>query len=1447
MESMVSIKDISGNILQPVLLTENCEHIEELMQSDYVTFSWESDQPDTLPVGAYIEYKGEKYSLLEPYSPIQNDELKFTYQPQFQSVIMSWVKIPFFMYNYSADNEITSREPDWELTDNPANFMSVICNGIKNETGETWTYSVDASLPASATLVFQSVDIFSALNSIANAFETEWWADKANKVLHLSKAEHGTPVVLEVGVNVNTPSVTNSKEGYYTRFYAFGSTRNIVQDYRGANVNNLVNKRLTLDPVKYPNGYKDIRPGLQQGEIFPKILIFDDVYPSSNLAISDVRVRLMWKIDESTGEKVQIGTNDDGNPIYDQYAIWYFRIPGFTLNNSFYGKDNPDGMRISGKELSAHFETGALQGREFELIYHDKSETVSSADGTSIVLSAGDYEIKFKEEGTYIIPAITALIPSDGDHVILFNIRMPHEYVNAAYTELEAAMDKEIARLSSDLNNYQFSSNPIAFYENNPGLSLGRKVTYVNGNYSYSTRVIRLATKLDYDFQQDITIGNDKIKGNTQEIKEEVASANKDLNLLTVINDMTSSLQQSYQRTQKMMMDGFANIKNMWQFDPETPDTIYSKYNVWSTGFLSAKGLNPGDGGSGTGGSSGASFLYELADVHPNEDGTGVLGASAGKVLTYGSDGKWYAADAAGGLDVSAMWDALSAADSSKKIDASHLPDLGGKYVTLDTFQTITSGKAFSSYVHFRTGTRGLSIYSDLRGNAGAIEITGENGLWAAHSLEFENSGNIICYHRFTSKGGIYAYGRVFGSGDDEGIVVNRAENRYAALTLGDATGLHSTFYLFPDNRAIWRYNDGTTNFDIEHPYKSGTVALVSDLSDYVRKSGDKMTGALNFANNTPNLAGDDVYIGDLNRAGHLGVKGANGETGISFLSHGSEWSSNARHYSISWNGKNMRASSNALFNNLNADMLDGYHRENLFNNHIEVMNTWGKTVTINIEGDSNTYYPVVISCIHEKEWLHHISVWKSLGSRTASYPGNHSNGTSSLWVMYEGRNNEWDGNCGFYRTVYWNYGYAALVAKAEATGGSDGRLVVWLRGGGTEYKISADYKVYVNIYYEEHDISRFSDHPKYVAPTTEIGNKGVVNTQPMFGSLRGSLWGQWYDAVDGVNGKLTVRHSGLYGLELRSTDSAESSIDYRTLNGDRFVAGAYPHRFFIWKEGFGEIISFLNNGNVGIGNTNPYYTLDVNGSVRCTDWIRNRGNNGWYNESYDGGIYMEDSQFVKVYHTPFFRCDMFSAGINGYSDNAYSVAYNAAAPNNDNYCCYSFIRSAMKAFGMGFNTDNEIWLGTANTNRKASSQWIHINDRGVWTDGHLSCKGNNTSDARLKKDINDFNATSILRLLRPVSFKWNDIARRNSKVFDTDGVQYGLIAQETKAVAPWAVVDNMFNDGYMGVRYEKFIPLLMKAEIETMDEVADLKRRLTDVERENEILKKKLKMLEAA
>ena len=67
----------------------------------------------------------------------------------------------------------------------------------------------------------------------------------------------------------------------------------------------------------------------------------------------------------------------------------------------------------------------------------------------------------------------------------------------------------------------------------------------------------------------------------------------------------------------------------------------------------------------------------------------------------------------------------------------------------------------------------------------------------------------------------------------------------------------------------------------------NGTSITVysSSIADgrYVKKTGDTMTGALNFANNTWNQVGDDAAIGDYNVAGCLGIKGLTAGPGLAF------------------------------------------------------------------------------------------------------------------------------------------------------------------------------------------------------------------------------------------------------------------------------------------------------------------------------------------------------------------------------------------------------------------------------------------------------------------------------------------------------------------------------------------------------------------------------------
>jgi hypothetical protein len=59
------------------------------------------------------------------------------------------------------------------------------------------------------------------------------------------------------------------------------------------------------------------------------------------------------------------------------------------------------------------------------------------------------------------------------------------------------------------------------------------------------------------------------------------------------------------------------------------------------------------------------------------------------------------------------------------------------------------------------------------------------------------------------------------------------------------------------------------------------------------------------------------------------------------------------------------------------------------------------------------------------------------------------------------------------------------------------------------------------------------------------------------------------------------------------------------------------------------------NAGRVGIKKVPISYPLEVNGEALIEGWLRTSGNTGWFNETYSGGWYMENSTWVRNYNKP--------------------------------------------------------------------------------------------------------------------------------------------------------------------------------------------------------------------
>lgn len=450
-----------------------------------------------------------------------------------------------------------------------------------------WKAQTTNTLPNAINVSFADNDVLSALTSIANAVgdNCEWHIDYDDEIIYFGKVVIGdTPLNLVVGENVGVPSISESRENYYNAFTVFGGTRNITQtNSKGENISSsdirlqleAGNGSIAVDGKNYKYDIDsfstmDLRQDKQTEPLFTKVLNFSDVFPSLTTYVYNVRGRKKYVLDSTTNQKIPLTRNADGSVVtYKTFTVWYMRLaycttekvndktPINTTNDNgtthyWYDFEVTDDLIIAGKTLSCSFEPNfnanalstPLAGRGtngeyvgFELNYHKNSSSSHESDDVSTTkfnILAGDYEIIYQQDNNVIVPtnADEQLIPH-GESLpslkcnitVLYNIAMSDVYKTDAQTRLLNKAKAEIIRLMSDLNNYTFKSYPQVFERKNPHLQIGQNVMYNDGQgYKLNTRILKLSTNIDFDFIQEITIGNQTIKGTITQLKEDVQS-----------------------------------------------------------------------------------------------------------------------------------------------------------------------------------------------------------------------------------------------------------------------------------------------------------------------------------------------------------------------------------------------------------------------------------------------------------------------------------------------------------------------------------------------------------------------------------------------------------------------------------------------------------------------------------------------------------------------------------------------------------------------------------------------------------------------------------------------------------------------------------------------------------------------------------------------------------
>lgn len=400
-----------------------------IMRGDTVTLTFTSFEFFDFKIGDYCTIYGSKYRMNRDAVWTRNWKRSYSYTLTLEGQYFQLSRVQYLTLN--ANNNFT--EGKFTLRAKPADFLDLVVSNMNRVfPSEGWQagFVIDADFQQ---LDFAGENCLQALTKMADAFGTEFLIN-GNKI-NLIQSQPSTGIVLEYGKGKALYNITKANQDNYTgivtRLYAYGSSKNLGDNYRSGAPSLRMADSLFVERSVATYG------------LYEATIYFDgnngtqEIYPHRTGVVSAVSAN-----DTFIDAAIDFDVNDQ-------------LIPGVTAKLTF--------------------NTGLLAGTVFEIHSFDNATKTfvinPNTSSQTITLPNDD------------------LHPAIGDTYVLTDIIMPLSYVTSAEAALKLAAQKYISTRPGPV--FTVACNPRYFKATAVPLQLGGSLTLLMADAAIN-RPIRL-------------------------------------------------------------------------------------------------------------------------------------------------------------------------------------------------------------------------------------------------------------------------------------------------------------------------------------------------------------------------------------------------------------------------------------------------------------------------------------------------------------------------------------------------------------------------------------------------------------------------------------------------------------------------------------------------------------------------------------------------------------------------------------------------------------------------------------------------------------------------------------------------------------------------------------------------------------------------------------------